>query len=95
MGVPITFLDKYNPKQFKIIGITCGRNEFNIDAYPTKKYINAKQININGSITNGSKVNTRATVLLKEKPKTIYYTADNANGYLQAVYVRILIKAIN
>lgn len=26
MGVPITFLDKYNPEQFEIIGIACGNS---------------------------------------------------------------------
>lgn len=28
MGVPITFLDKHNPKQFELLGLTSGRNEF-------------------------------------------------------------------
>ena len=34
-GVPITFLDKYNPKQFEILGIACGnsrKNKFGICA---------------------------------------------------------------
>jgi len=90
MGVPITFLDKYNPKQFKILGITSGRDEF--EAFPIKRYINPKQINKNGTTTNGSKANTRATLLLSKKPNGIYYTADNVNGYLSILYARILIK---
>ena len=53
MGVPITFMDKYNPEQFEILGITSGRDEF--ESIPTKRYKNPKQINKDGSITNGSK----------------------------------------
>lgn len=90
MGVPITFLDKYNPAQFEILGITAGRDEF--EAIPTKRYINPKQINADGSIANGSKANTRATLTLSKKPNGIYYTADNATGFLQILYARILIR---
>lgn len=93
MGVPITFLDKYNPNQFDILGITAGRQEF--EARPTKKYINPKQVNKDGSIGNGSKANTRSTILLKERPSGVYYVADNANGFLKICYARILIKHKN
>lgn len=90
MGVPISFLDKFNPKQFDILGITAGRDEF--EARPIKRYVNPLQINKNGSITNGSKANTRATLLWKKKPNDIYYTADNVKGYLTILYARILIR---
>ncbi len=92
IGVPITFLDKYNPNQFKIMGITAGRDEF--EARPTKRYVNPKQINTDGSISNGSKANTRATLLHKQKPNDIYYTADNCNGYLSILYARIIIQKL-
>ncbi len=71
MGVPITFLDKYCPEQFKILGITSGRKEFDKISWSTKRYINPLQINENGSVTNGSKANTRATVLLNDLPNYI------------------------
>lgn len=90
MGVPITFLDKYNPGQFELVGMTSGRNEF--EATPTKKYINPKQHNENGTIINGSKANTSSTILYKTKPEGVYYTADNADGYLKVLYTRFLIK---
>ena len=51
MGVPITFMDKYRPQQFEILGMTTGRDEF--EARPTKKYKNPIQINEDGSTTNG------------------------------------------
>ncbi len=90
MGVPISFLDKYNPEQFEIVGLTSGRDEF--ECRPSKKYINPLQHNPNGSIINGSKANTRATLKYNGGPLEIYYTADNANTPLSIVYARILIK---
>lgn len=90
MGVPISWLDKYCPEQFEIVGLTSGRDEF--IARPTKRYINPLQVNKDGSFSNGSKANTRSTILLKEIPNDIYYTADNADGPLQIVYARILIR---
>lgn len=91
MGVPITFLDKYCPEQFEILGLTTGREEFSELSYPSKRYINAIQHNPNGTTTSGSKANTRAC-LVNNNPKGVYYTADNANGKLEIVYARILIR---
>ena len=90
MGVPITFLDKYNPDQFEILGMTSGRDEF--EATPTKKYKNPKQINEDGSIINGSKANTSSTLLYENIPEGVYYTADNVDGYLKVLYTRFLIR---
>ena len=90
MGVPISFLDKYSPEQFEIVGLTSGRDEF--ECIPSKKYKNPKQINPDKSVSNGSKANTRATIRLKSIPGDIYYIADNAEGPLSIVYARILIK---
>lgn len=91
MGVPITFFDKYNPNQFEILGMTTGRDEF--VARPTKKYINPIQVNKDGSTTNGSKANTRATLTLQGVPTgRIYYTADNSEKPFEILYARILIR---
>lgn len=90
MGVPITLLDKYSPDQFEILGITLGNT---VDYPMTNIYVNAVQHNKNGSTQGGGKVNTRAALLTKSKPiNTVYYTADNANGYLLSLYPRILIR---
>ncbi|MBL7650433.1 MAG: modification methylase, partial [Candidatus Hydrogenedentes bacterium] len=85
-----SFLDKYNPKQFDILGWTRGVDEF--DAWPNKRYTNPKQIKADGTASHGGKVNTGPTLLLKKKPQNTYYTADNADGYLEQLYMRILIK---
>jgi hypothetical protein len=93
IGVPITFLNKYNPEQFEIVGMTSGRDEF--EATPIKKYINPKQINKDGSMGNGSKANTSSTILWASRPSDIYYTADNVDGYLKVLYTRFLIRNKN
>jgi hypothetical protein len=90
MGVPITFLDKYNPEQFEILGWTRGLDEF--DAYPTKRYVNPIQVKPDGTRSNGGKVNTGPNLLVKKKPSGTYYIADNADGYLEQLYMRIIIK---
>jgi len=92
MGVPISFLDKYSPDQFEIVGLTFGRDEF--ECRPIKRYINAVQHNTDGSFTNGSKANARATIKLEKIPNAIYYSADNALEPLSIIYARILIKAL-
>lgn len=92
MGVPITFMGKFNPDQFEILGLTTGRKEFDEISYPIKRYMNPVQHNPNGTTTSGSKANTRSTVLKKIKPTGVYYTDDSVDGYLIIVYARILIK---
>ena len=90
MGVPITFIEKYNPDQFEILGITLGNT---VDYPMTKIYTNSIQHNKNGTTQGGSKVNTRATVLVDKAPTDkVYYTADNSESYLLSIYPRILIR---
>lgn len=89
IGVPITFLEDYLPEQFGIVGLTSGRDEF--ECRPIKRYENARQHNPDGSITNGSKANTRATLPTKDDGST-YYTADNSDEKLKIVYARVLIQ---
>lgn len=87
MGVPITFIEKYCPEQFEILGLTLG------DTCVSKIYENAVQHNKDGSTKCGNKINLRAEILTKIKPEgQVYYTASNANGYLLSVYPRILIR---
>ncbi len=91
MGVPITFLDKYNPDQFEILGWTRGRNDF--EAWPTKRYVNARQIKLDGTESGGGKVNTGPTLLMALRPaKGTVYVADGVDGYLVQTYMRIIIR---
>ena len=62
MGVPITFLDKYSPDQFEILGITCRgySPEYRTKFYDKADYKNANDLNGSGCI------------LVDGKPKMIY-----------------------
>jgi hypothetical protein len=93
MGLPITFLDKYNPAQFELLGMGSGRYEYDPCSHPTKKYTNAKQHNPNGTVVNGSKVNTGCEIIVDEPiPDKPYYTADNVDGIMIRKYDRIFIR---
>ncbi|MBP5418531.1 MAG: adenine-specific methyltransferase EcoRI family protein [Bacteroidales bacterium] len=88
IGVPISFLDKYNPEQFEIIGLGNSRDNFT----PNKDYINPKKVLKDGKIVNGGAINCVLAIEIAEKPtNTIYYTSDNSK-YLLPPYARILIR---
>ena len=93
MGVPITFLDRFSPDQFEILGYTggLGWNERN-EVKTSKEYLDCKQHNPDGSITSGGKVNTGAALYYSNIPAQRYYTASNCDGYLLRTYGRILIR---
>ena len=87
IGVPITFLDKYNPDQFEIIGLGNSRDNFT----PNKDYINTYKIMQDGEKKNGNAINCVLAIESEIKPEGIHYISDNSK-YLIAPYARILIK---
>lgn len=89
-GVPISFLDKYNPEQFEIVALGNSRENFT----PTKDYINPKKYMTNGNICNGDAINQVLAINTKIKPTKTYYISDNSD-YLIAPYARILIQKKN
>lgn len=83
MGVPISFLDKYNPEQFEILGS---------DAYdgtpPTKKY--TKKLKVRNGVKMKSQTGTMGCVIKEDDFGTGTYFDV---GYpVRAVYKRIFIK---
>lgn len=56
MGVPITFLDKYNPKQFKILGCNRGVGQDPNGVYGRGSYLNGKETFKRLFIVNRGKV---------------------------------------
>ena len=53
MGVPISFLDKYCPEQFELLGITQGNDDpYKIKKYTTNEYKNANDLNARATILN-------------------------------------------
>ena len=89
MGVPITFLDKYSPDQFEIVGLgIVGSCEFT----------NERRMEIldkNGVPTGKYTVNAKGTLYRKhlESDKKPAVFKDYETGELyQSIYARILIK---
>lgn len=86
MGVPITFLDKYSPDQFEILGITKTWYGMANKIYPEQI-----QVNKSGKKTIVSKLNDGATLLVDANDTDgTYYIVDN-KCYIQ-VYARVLVK---
>lgn len=69
MGVPISFLDKYCPEQFEIIGITQRNDDpYKIKKYTSKEYSNANDLNARGVIIiNGKPKSMYARILIRKK----------------------------
>ena len=89
MGVPISFLDKYCPEQFEIVGIT--KTWF---GGASKIYPEQIQVDKNGKKSRVTKLNDGATLKLVSPPENAtYYLVDNI-PYVQ-VYARILIRRRN
>ena len=88
IGVPITFLDKYNPEQFEIIGMTktpIGNH------LRSKVYGKQIQHNPNGSTQIVTKANDGAVIRISEPLRDKPYYEIEGKLY-KAVYPRILIK---
>jgi hypothetical protein len=85
MGVPVTFLNKYNPDQFEILGY---EKSYELQS---KKYPTQTQVSKDGSRGLVSKLNDGAAIKVAEPPvDQTYYIVDNC--YYVQVFKRILIK---
>ena len=93
MGVPITFLDKYNPDQFEILGLTqIGCHDLCPD---TKRYNDYKEITRatdKPTGSSGGKTNENA-VLCGQGNKKTYYLGPNGE-VVHSAYKRIFIRKI-
>lgn len=90
MGVPITFLDKYNPEQFEIIGLT--QRGCHDELLETKKYDDYWEMKPNGTRTgsNGRKTNGNPNISMNDGKHN--YFINNDGHIVQSLYQRILIK---
>lgn len=88
MGVPISFLDKYNPDQFEIIGMSKTPIGTHLR---TKEYPRQVQISDTGKRSNVTKLNDGAAIEVAEveSGKTCYEV--EGKKYI-AVYPRVLLK---
>jgi len=86
MAVPITFLDKYCPEQFEIIGITRAW-----DGKASKVYPEQTQIDKNGKRSKVSKLNDGPALLITSPPLDKTYYEVEGKLYL-GLFQRILIR---
>ncbi len=86
MGVPVTFLDKYNPDQFAIIGY-----EYS-DELRTKDYPAQLQVDKNGKTSNVTKLNDVCALRVDRAPSDqTYYIVKGE--YFVAPYKRLFIRS--
>ena len=86
MGVPITFLDRYNPDQFEILGIT--KTWFGAAC---KTFPNQIQIGKDGRRSTVSKLNDQPAMKVEEPPASQTHYIVEGQCYI-ALYQRILIR---
>ncbi|MDO8590470.1 MAG: adenine-specific methyltransferase EcoRI family protein [bacterium] len=90
MGVPITFLDKYNPDQFEILGAT--QRGCHDEVPDTKKYDEYWEVRQNGQKTgsSGGKTNENANLVGNDEKKN--YFINKEGRVIQSAYQRIFIR---
>ncbi|MBR4171819.1 MAG: DNA methyltransferase, partial [Kiritimatiellae bacterium] len=90
MGVPISFLDKYCPEQFEILGATQRGCH---DAVPdTRKYDDYWEVKQDGTPTgaSGGKTNENANLEMNDGKKN--YFTNKEGRVIQSAYQRIFIR---
>ncbi len=89
MGVPLSFVDKYCPEQFEIVGIS--GSHFICDLNQNKDYSSYVGYHQNGKM-NGRTGSTFGNCPTIRKNDMIHDYYRNGNEIVQAVYTRIFIK---
>ena len=92
-GVPITFLDKYNPEQFEIIGMLQSSTDEQA-GIPNLRYYNSfREMRQDMSYTGASGGKANGNPVIKEKPKKGNFLYNEETGeYVHSVYARIVIR---
>jgi len=85
MGVPITFLDKYNPDQFEILGY---EKSYHLQ---TRKYGNQIQVDKSGKKSKVSKLNDGVAIKVDLPPSDQTYYVVDGDYYVQQ-FKRIFIR---
>lgn len=86
MGVPISFLDKFNPDQFEIVGLTQSWYGIATQIYPQQT-----QVSSTGTKSSVTKLNDGPAVKLSTPPTGETYYTIGKNCYTK-LYARVLIK---
>jgi hypothetical protein len=88
MGVPISFLDKYNPDQFEILGTS---QSWDVEpGIKTKTYPKQVQVSSSGGQTVVTKLNDAPAIRVSEPPMETHYLVDDEIHV--SVFKRIFIR---
>ncbi|MBV6397495.1 MAG: hypothetical protein HFACDABA_03109 [Anaerolineales bacterium] len=90
MGVPISFLDKYSPEQFEILGNT--QRGCHDKVPDTKKYDDYWEVKPNGKKTGSSGGKTNENPNLRGNDGKKNYFVNKKGRVIQSVYQRIFIR---
>ena len=90
MGVPITFLDKYDPEQFEILGTT---QSWDTSGLKIKTYPTQTQVTKAGHRSQVGTLNAGGAIRVQSVPDSTYYVVDS-QMYVQP-YKRIFIRHRN
>lgn len=90
MGVPITFMYKYSPDQFEIVGLVNGK-DYLAGIKTTKNYKDYSEVRQNGSKTGSSGGKINGNPVLQGKPKSGNYFVFN-DEIVYSTYARIFIR---
>ena len=96
MGVPITFLDKFNPKQFKIVGLLQSSTDEQAGTQNLRYYNEFKEMRQDMTYTgaSGGKANGNPVIQGKSIKGNFLYNPVTKE-YVHSVYARVLIYKIN
>lgn len=93
MGVPITFLDKYNSEQFEILGLLQSSTDEEAGTPNLRFYNDFREMRQDMSFTgaSGGKANGNPVLPGKSKKGNFLYN-ESTGEYVHSAYARILIK---
>ena len=89
MGVPISFMDKYNPDQFEILGLSM-KAGFGLQS--NKFYDSYKEITQEGKFTGSSGKKTNGNPMISGKPQKGNYYIDENGNCAYSLYDRFFIR---
>ena len=90
MGVPITFMDKFNPDQFEILGLA-GKSGFGLSSH--KVYDKYREVRQDGTATGSSGKKTNGNPVMRGMPvRNNYYVHPNTGDVVHSLYTRIFIR---
>ena len=88
MGVPITFMDKYNPQQFEILGVS---GKYGLGLESTRKYDEFSEYDEKGKPTGSSGKKTNGNPMMKGLPSSGNYY-KKGDECVHSLYTRIFIR---